>query len=212
MVLTAAVLAVWATAAYAVGSTGVFAIAETQPLRPIALTAAVPVALFMAAYGLSGAFRRFVLAQDIAALTSLQHWRIVGFAFPLLYAHGTLPGLFAWPAGVGDVLVGLAAPLVVARLARDPAYLRSRRFAAYHVVGLLDFAVAIAAASLASGAFPSLLDGAVTSAPMEVWPLNLFPSFIVPIFIILHLAVFLKLRALGAAAHERAPGEAFQPA
>jgi hypothetical protein len=31
---------------------------------------------------------------------------------------------------------------------------------------------------------------------MDVWPLNLFPSFIVPIFIILHLTVLMKVREL----------------
>ena len=49
---------------------------------------------------------------------------------------------------------------------------------------------------LVSGAFPALVSGNLTSAPMEVWPLNIFPSFAVPIFIILHLVVFLKINAL----------------
>ena len=37
---------------------------------------------------------------------------------------------------------------------------------------------------------------------MEVWPLNLFPSLIVPFFIILHLSVFLKVRATTRAARD----------
>ena len=124
------------------------------------------------------------------------NWRVLGFAFLMLYAHDVLPGLFAFPAGVGDVLVGLAAPVLVARLANDPTFAESRQFATYHALGLLDFIVAVSATSLASGAFPSLVAGPVTSGPMEVWPLNLFPSFIVPILAIAHLAVFLKLAAL----------------
>jgi hypothetical protein len=66
----------------------------------------------------------------------------------------------------------------------------------YQYLGLLDFAVAIVTAGLAAGAYPSLTPDGVTSAAMDVWPLNLFPSFIVPIFIILHLTVLLKVRAL----------------
>jgi hypothetical protein len=31
---------------------------------------------------------------------------------------------------------------------------------------------------------------------MDVWPLNIFPSFGVPIFIILHLTVLLKVREM----------------
>ena len=69
-VLTAAVLTVWAGIAYLVGITGVFAIDETQVLRPIALTAAVPVALFMRAFGSIPA------GVAITALTSsISLWR-----------------------------------------------------------------------------------------------------------------------------------------
>ena len=205
-VVIGAGLAAWAAIAYVIGITGLATAPETQIFRPIGLTAAVPVALFAAAYATSARVRDFVLSQDLRALTMLQHWRVVGFSFLLLYAHGVLPGLFAWAAGVGDVLVGLAAPAVVARLARDPAFARSRRFVTYHALGVLDFAVAVGAATLASGAFPSLVSGPVTAAPMEVWPLNLFPSLIVPVFIILHLSVFLQVRALRRAAS--APGAA----
>ena len=53
------------------------------------------------------------------------------------------------------------------------------------------------------GGFPSLIADGVTSAPMDVWPLNLFPSFFVPIFIILHLSVLLKVRHLRQAARHQ---------
>ena len=164
--------------------------------RPIALTVIVPVTLFFTAYGLSSRLRNFILAQDLRTLTMLQLWRVLGFTFLMLYAHDTLPALFAWPAGFGDILIGFTAPFIVARLARDPAFATSRRFFTFHALGLLDFAVAVVVATLASGAFPSVLSGPLTSAPMEVWPLILFPSFAVPLFIIAHVVVFLKVRAL----------------
>ena len=118
---------------------------------------------------------------------------------------------FAWPAGFGDILIGFTAPFVVARLARDPAFATSRRFITFHALGLLDFAVAVVAATLASGAYPAVFSGAVTSAPMEVWPLNLFPSFFVPLFIIAHVVVILKVRALRREANGRV-GAALQAA
>jgi len=102
--------------------------------------------------------------------------------------------LFAWPAGLGGVALGLAAPFVVARIDHDPAWATSTGLVLFQRLGLLDFAVAIATAGLAAGAYPALIPGGVTSAPMDVWPLNLFPSFIVPIFIGLHLSVLLKVR------------------
>ncbi len=136
------------------------------------------------------------MAQDIRTLTMLQHWRVIGFVFLPLTYFAVLPGLFAWPAGLGDVAIGLAAAFVIARLDRDPAWATSAGLVRFHLLGLLDFAVAIATAGLTAGAFPSLIADGVTSAPLDVWPLNLFPSFIVPIFIILHLSVLLKVRHL----------------
>lgn len=172
-------------------------------VAPIAVTAAFPVVLFLAAYALSTRFRGFVLAQDIRTLTMMQHWRVVGFVFLPLYAFGVLPGLFAWPAGLGDVAIGLAAVLVVARLDRDPHYITASGFSWFHFLGLFDFAVAIATAGLAAGAFPELISNGVTSAALDVWPINVFPSFIVPAFIILHLTVLLKVRELRRSARQR---------
>ena len=43
---------------------------------------------------------------------SIQVYRALGLIFLVLYAEGRLPGAFALPAGCGDVLVGLLAPIV----------------------------------------------------------------------------------------------------
>ncbi len=163
---------------------------------PIAASAVAPVLLFLLVYMLSTRFREFVLAQDQRFLTTLHLWRIIGFVFLALYSFNILPAIFAWPAGFGDVAVGLFAAITVVRMERDSNFVSSRGFLWLHFVGLLDFAGAIVTAGLGSGAFPQLVPERITSAPMDVWPLNIFPSFIVPGFIILHLAVLLKFRHL----------------
>ncbi len=190
-------LAAWfALSAYA-GVNGVFAAGPGSVFRPVVLPMAGPVAIFLAAYFVSQRFRAYVLTRDLRVLTSLQHWRIIGFAFLLLYAVGALPGGFAWPAGTGDVLVGLTTPLIMLALARRPGFDRSKTFIAWNLFGLFDFVVAGAASTLTSGAVPGLLaaDGS-TSAPMEVWPLFLFPGFFVPFFIIAHLSVLFQVFAV----------------
>ncbi len=196
-------LLIWFAAAYVIGAEGLLANEAGAFFAPIALTATLPVAAFLAVYALSFRFRGFILAQDIRTLTMLQHWRVIGFVFLPLTYFAVLPGLFAWPAGLGDVAIGLAAAFVVARLGRDPAWATSAGLVRFHLLGLLDFAVAITTAGLAAGAFPSLIADGVTSAPLDVWPLNLFPSFIVPIFIILHLSVLLKVGHLRRVARHR---------
>jgi hypothetical protein len=121
-----------------------------------------------------------------------------------LYAFGVLPGLFAWPAGVGDVAVGLLAFLVVSKIDRDPDFVTSPGLVGFHLLGLTDFVIAIATAALAAGAYPVLIPGGVTSAALDVWPLNIFPSFIVPAFIILQLSVLFKVREVRRVASQHA--------
>jgi hypothetical protein len=195
-IITTVLIAVLAVAAYYVGATGLFAVDPSLQSRPIGLAVIVPVTLFFTAYALSSRLRNFVLAQDLRTLTMLQHWRVLGFSFLVLYAHDIFPAAFAWPAGFGDILVGFTAPFIVTRLARNPAFATSWRFIAFNAFGLFDFVVAVIAATLTSGAYPELFTGTLTSGAMEEWPLNLFPSFFVPLFIIAHVVVLLKVRAL----------------
>ncbi len=54
-------------------------------------------------------------------LVGVQLYRALGAIFLILYATGRLPGLFAWPAGVGDIAIGLLAPVVGIAYARAPA-------------------------------------------------------------------------------------------
>lgn len=208
----AILLLLWFAAAYVIGVEGLLANHQSAVMAPIALSAIIPVALFLLAYRVSARFRRFVLSQDLRTLTMVQHWRVIGFVFLALYAFDVLPALFAWPAGVGDVAMGIAAIFIVARMDRDPDFVRSAGFVRYNLLGLLDFAVAVATAGLSAGAFPGLIANGATSAPMDVWPLNIFPSFIVPAFIILHLTVLLNVRHLRRAAHEPVGVDAALPA
>jgi hypothetical protein len=182
--------------AYFIGTKELLANNELSMVPPVGITVAIPVALFLMSYRFSTGFRGFVLAQDIRILTALQLWRIIGFVFLALYSFKVLPALFAWPAGAGDVITGLAAAYVITRMDRDPSYVLTGGYLRFHAFGLLDFLGALGSAGLASGAFPELISNGFTIAPMDVWPLNLLPSFIVPCFIILQLAALLKVREM----------------
>src|SRR5207245_6522612 len=60
----------------------------------------------------SSALNAVSAAISLPWLVGVQLYRVVGFSFLVLYALGRLPGEFAIPAGAGDVVVGLAAPVV----------------------------------------------------------------------------------------------------
>ena len=67
-----------------------------------------------------GRVARLLDAVPQAWLVGVQLYRALGVIFLILYASGKLPGLFAWPAGVGDIAVGLLAPVVGLAYARAP--------------------------------------------------------------------------------------------
>lgn len=65
--------------------------------------------------------QRVIDAVPQSWLVAIQFYRALGVIFLILYASNKLPGLFAWPAGVGDIAaVGLLAPTVALAYARDP--------------------------------------------------------------------------------------------
>jgi hypothetical protein len=125
-------------------------------------------------------------------LIGVQLYRALGVVFLILLAMDRLPGVFAWPAGTGDVLVGLLAPIVAA------AYLRSPRESAglaraWNVLGLADLAVAVTTGFLTSA---SPVQRFALEAPNDLisaFPLTLVPTFLVPISIVLHVASLKKL-------------------
>jgi hypothetical protein len=165
---------------------GAFDIAPGSLPVGFIIAALTPPALVLTALGLSGQFRAAVGALDPVFLTSLQSWRVLGGLFLVLLAFGQLPGLFAWPAGVGDVAIGLAAPFVVLAVIADRKFIKTTNYRWFHYLGLFDFVVAFATAFLAGGRFPGLI-GDVTTGAMGHLPLAIIPAFLVPAFIIAHI-------------------------
>jgi hypothetical protein len=92
------------------GAVGAFERPPGTPPVPILIGAVGPLVVFLAGYWGSPRFRAFVLAIDLPLATAIQAWRAGGLGFLALYAHGVLPGVFAWPAGLGDIAIGVTAP------------------------------------------------------------------------------------------------------
>jgi hypothetical protein len=194
-VFAAVVLAAWLALIVALGATQALTVPPGTPPYPIALAVGAPLVLFFAAFWLSAAFRSWVAAIDLPLIAALEGWRWAGFGFLTLWAYGVLPGAFAWPAGLGDMAIGFTAPWVVLALVRRPGFAASRLFAAWNLLGILDLVAAVSNAaiiqSLASGA-----PGEITVAPMAVLPLLLIPGYLVPLFIMLHVAALFRRRQL----------------
>jgi hypothetical protein len=154
--------------------------------------------VFLAAYRLSRSFHDYVLNFDLRLAAGIQAWRFAGLGFLALYANGVLPGLFAWPAGVGDMAVGLTAPWVMLALIRRPEFAAGKRFLFWNLFGMLDLVTAIGLGGL-SAMLAQGTPGEITMAPMPHLPLALIPAYFVPILFMLHLtALFQRKRTVPA--------------
>ena len=191
-------LAVWLGLVSFLAYQGAFATRPGLPPLPIFFGVAIPLALFFAAYFGLKSFRDFILGADLRFVTAIEAWRWGGLGFLSLYANGILPGLFALPAGLGDMAIGFTAPWIVLSLVRNPLFAASRRFVIWNILGIVDFVVAVSMATLSSGAFPAIsaLNGNVTTSAMTRLPLVLIPAFMVPFFTMLHLTALFQAQQL----------------
>jgi hypothetical protein len=191
--IIAGVLALWFVVVLLLGASGAIARPPGTPPFPILIAATVPVIVFLGAYWGWPAFRACVLSVDLSLAAGIQAWRAGGLGFLALYAHGVLPGAFAWPAGLGDIAIGATAPWVALALVRRPGFAISRIFIAWNLLGILDLVVAVSVGGLSS-MLATGAPGEVTTGPMAQLPLLLIPAYLVPLFVMLHLAALFQAR------------------
>jgi hypothetical protein len=186
----------WLALIFVLGARGAFVASQGAPPLALLIGLLAPLSLFLLGYWTIRPLREFILSADLRLIVGIQAWRWAGFGFLTLYTYKVLPGIFAWPAGLGDMAIGMTAPLVLARLLRRPDFAASKSFVAWNLSGILDLTVAVSIGALVPLLAPSLY-GAVTTAPMAQLPLVLVPTFLVPTFLILHLTALFQARRLG---------------
>src|SRR5918995_7506007 len=116
--MPAVLVVAWFGVALAAGAAGVLGSPPDAPPTGIGLAAAVPPLVVIGLLLTSVRFRDWVRSLDLRLLTLLQTWRVAGLAFLALFAVGELPARFALPAGLGDVVIGVTAPLVAVLVRR----------------------------------------------------------------------------------------------
>jgi hypothetical protein len=188
-------LTVWLLLVVALGAGGAFIGAPGTPPVPIAIGVAAPLVLFFAWLRLSQSFREFVLSLDLRLIAGIQAWRWAGLGFLSLYAHKVLPAVFALPAGLGDMAIGVTAPWIILALVREPGFAARGTFIRWNVLGILDLVIAVSIGTV-SALFATGAPGEISTAPMATLPLLLIPTFLVPIFLMLHAAALLQSRQL----------------
>jgi len=152
-----------------------------------------PILAGLAMYRWWPSFRRVVELVPQQWIVGIQAYRLEGAIFLVLYASGWLPGAFALPAGMGDFMVGLAAPFVATAYA--PGSARSAtRLRTWNLLGILDLVVAVTTGFLTSRSPLQILSMEAPNMLISAFPLAMIPVFLVPLAILLHLASLAKLR------------------
>ena len=186
------VAAAWLIAVTTLAGAGVFI-----RLGPAAIGVAVlgPIALVLLNAGPGSTLRTLALGVPVSLLVALNATRVLGAFFLFLHADGRLPATFARSAGWGDIAVGLLA-LPVAWLAsrRGPSW-KAVTFA-WNAFALLDL---VAAVTLGIGSTPGSAVRFIVedTAPgtMAMLPWFLIPGYLVPLYLLTHVAVFARLAA-----------------
>jgi hypothetical protein len=188
----AIILSAWSLGAIALGASGAFhATADDLPTLQFGIF--VPIIVGALLIWRSPLVARIIDAVPQQWIVSVQLYRELGVVFLILYAGGNLPGLFAWPAGVGDIVVGLMVPVIGLSYARDPLK-NGDLVRGWNLFGIADLAVAVGAGFLTA---PSLVQPIVVEPSnhlITLFPLVLIPVLLVPVSIVLHLASLSKLR------------------
>jgi hypothetical protein len=107
-------------------------------------------------------------------LIGIQTFRVLGGVFLIRYFQGELPGIFAIPAGVGDVITGVLAPFVAYWWFVGKPYARTAAIA-WNLFGMADLIDAVAIGALTRGAGGGI-----------VFPIILIPVYAVPRAFLLH--------------------------
>jgi hypothetical protein len=203
---TAGVLSVvligWVAVAQYLGAANTyFASTDTAVVPTVLFGLLIPLAVAAIALWRSENIARLVSAIPLHWLVAAQVYRIGGGIFLVLWADGRLPWQFALPAGIGDVTTGIVAVVVAAQLARN-AVGAHRATYAWCLFGIADLVVAIAMGAMTSPGQAHLLAFDAPNLLISSYPLVMVPTFAVPLALMLHGLVLLRLRR-GAAATGR---------
>ena len=186
--LSGIVLVVWVVAAATLAYRGYLRPPDAQSAPPIGLVLAVALLGMFLVLLLSPSLRSLLTNQK--NLIWLNVWRLEGILFLILMANGQAPALWALPAGIGDIFIGVTAPWV-ARAVNTAS--GRRRAIVFNFLGLLDLIVAV---SLGITTNPGRLHLFHTTPAPELltdFPMAIVPTFLVPLAFTLHIVSLWQL-------------------
>ena len=137
--------------------------------------------------------RDWFLDQELSQkwLVGLQLFRVIGGVFLIEMVRGNIPGIFSYPAGIGDILVGVAAFAVLLACRK-----RERIPGAFIIfiilIGMADFLSAFFFGFTSSEGSPLQLFRPAVANRLILFPTGMIPLFLVPYAIFFHFLSLLN--------------------
>jgi hypothetical protein len=192
-IAASAAAAAWVAAMVAIAAMGGFrpGVLGAIPAPVLAFTALILGSLV--AWLAWPPFRNALLSIPLAAVVGVNAFRVGGVFFLLLFAEGRLSAPFAPSAGWGDIITGLAA-IPIATVAASRQNVSRGLLAAWNAFGAVDLVVAVTLAFLsAPGPYRLFTEGPGTVV-MATMPWILAATFLVPLYLLTHFTIAVRLR------------------
>jgi hypothetical protein len=164
--IVAGFLASWLGIAILVGDGANYPIPLESRQGISGLVALIPTVIAVIALFTSKSLRAINTATPSAWLIGIQTYRVAGimFIYPFV-TYGILPAGFGYPAGIGDALTGIFAPIVALMVAQNRAH-ALKSAVAWNLFGMLD-----------------LIDATATALIFQAPVLGIYPIALVPLFL-----------------------------
>ncbi len=136
--------------------------------------------------------RNWFLSQELSQkwLIGIQIFRVIGGVFLIEMVKGHIPGIFAYPAGIGDILVALVAFAVLVAC-RKRELIPGEYIILVVVIGMADFLSAFFFGFFSS-ATPLQIFFPATPNRNILFPTGMIPLFLVPYVIFFHVLSLLN--------------------
>ncbi len=185
----AGLLGLWIGLATAGSAAGWAAMPEPFPIMGVFLAVPLTAAVLSTIWPEA---RRALLSLPLRLLVGLNVGRVFAVLFLMLGADGRLSGPFPHSAGWGDIITGVVA-LALLGHARDPARHRTILHL-WNAFGFLDLVAAIALGVMSAQGSALQVYPAPGSEAMQHLPWSFVPTVLVPMWLVLHVVISVKLR------------------
>src|ERR1700730_18655817 len=183
----------WLAVAQYLGSANAYFAASENAVPTVLFGLLIPLMTAAVGLRLSGSIASLVSAIPLHWIVAAQVYRVAGGIFLVLWVDGRMPWQFALPAGIGDIATGILAVIVAAQLGRN-AIGAHRATYIWCLFGIADLVVAIAMGAMTAPGRVHLLALDAPNLLVTAYPLVMVPTFAVPLALMLHGLVLLRLQ------------------